>query len=155
LENGDLALFAITVHAMKSALSTIGAMELSAMAAELEAAAKSDNAEFCTENFPALKEKLALLQEQLEALFPAAGGADEDNRPEGDEAFLRESVEKALAAAEDFDSDSGLEILEELVKFNFNEKTNAALEKAVEAFNDFDCSAAAENLRLIDGEESS
>ncbi|MCL2693662.1 MAG: ATP-binding protein [Oscillospiraceae bacterium] len=147
LDGGDLPLFAITIHAMKSALSTIGAMKMSEMAADLEAAAKGGNAEFCTEKFPELKEKLAALNEQLTVVFPPA--EDAGSRAAGDEALLRESLEKALAAADDFDSDLGLEVLEELANYDFGEANNDALGKAVAAFNDFDCAAAADALRLI------
>jgi signal transduction histidine kinase/CheY-like chemotaxis protein/HPt (histidine-containing phosphotransfer) domain-containing protein len=149
LEEGDLTSFAITVHAMKSALSTIGAMELSGIAMELETAAKSNNAEFCTERFPALKEKLAALHEQLSAIFNAGDDGSRCDKEAGDDTLLCENIKKALDAADDFDSDLGLEILEDLIKFDFGEKTNAALESAKAAFEDFDCSAAAEHLRLI------
>jgi signal transduction histidine kinase/CheY-like chemotaxis protein/HPt (histidine-containing phosphotransfer) domain-containing protein len=147
----DAKSFAITVHAIKSALSTIGAMELSEMAQKLETAAKNDNTDYCAEYYPPLEEKLHNLHEKLALVFNAEADSNQsaENRTAGDETLLRETVEKAIAAADDFDSDLGIEILEEAVKYDFNEEANGLLNAALSAFNDFDCGDALEKLRLI------
>jgi signal transduction histidine kinase/DNA-binding response OmpR family regulator len=150
LNDKDVQSFAITVHAIKSALATIGAMELSDMALDLENAAKNGELDYCAEKYPLLEEKLRKLNQQLVTIF---GEEADDNQPAakeaGDAALLRETVEKAIAAADDSDSDLGLEILEEIINSNFGDETNALLEEALAAFNDFDCNAAADKLKLI------
>jgi CheY-like chemotaxis protein len=149
LREKNISSFAITVHAIKSSLSTIGAMKLSDMAAELEAAAKNNDNSYCVENYLLFEEKLHNLHERLSAVFSDDAGCDARSALPGDEALLRESVEKALAAADDFDSDEGIEILEELIKYDFGENTNILLQAALSAFNDFDCSTAAEKLKKV------
>ncbi|MDR1802592.1 MAG: response regulator, partial [Treponema sp.] len=57
----DTESFAISIHAMKSSLATIGAMKLSEAAAELENASKNRKTDFCQEKFPVLMEKLLAL----------------------------------------------------------------------------------------------
>jgi HPt (histidine-containing phosphotransfer) domain-containing protein len=148
----DVQSFAITVHAVKSTLSTIGAMQLSEMAADLEAAAKEGKIDYSVEHYSPLQEKLYKLHEQLTAIFNDDVSADE--KQAGDEAMLRENLAKAIAAAEDFDSDLGTEILEELVKYDFGEKNNAALEDALTAFSDFDCNKAMESLTQLSKNEN-
>jgi HPt (histidine-containing phosphotransfer) domain-containing protein len=148
LRENDMKAFSITVHAIKSSLSTIGAMQLSEEAEKLETAAKNNEDGFCAENYPPFEEKLHKLQERLTAIF---GDDEEDdgNRPAGDEAALREGVEKAIAAADDFDSDTGIKIIGELVKYDYGEEKNGLLSSALAAFNDFDCGTASDKLKLI------
>jgi CheY-like chemotaxis protein len=148
LNKGDLSGFSITVHAIKSVLSTIGAMTLSGLAAELEDASKAGNGLFCNEKFPAFKEKLGVLQEQLAAVFPQ----EEKPAPEkkaGDKTFLLESVQKASEAADDFDGDAGLETMKALSDYDFGEEINELIEKTSAAFGDFDFSTAEETLNDI------
>jgi CheY-like chemotaxis protein len=140
--------FAIIIHAMKSALSTIGAMRFSETALYLETAAKNGDIDHCAERYRDLEKNLAILHEQLSEVLP------DDNEPacekaKGDEALLSESIEKAIAAADDFDSDLSTEILNGLVKYDFGEKRNALLESALTALADFNCGEAAESLKEI------
>jgi PAS domain S-box-containing protein len=69
LEGKDINGFAISVHAMKSMLSTIGAMTLSEAALELELAAKKEEADYCLNHYPILLENLRALHKRLSAVF--------------------------------------------------------------------------------------
>ncbi|MDR0491048.1 MAG: Hpt domain-containing protein [Oscillospiraceae bacterium] len=69
LDKRDIINFMVSIHAMKSMLSTVGAMKLSDMARKLELAAKEEDAEYCVSRFPELKEKLVDLDERLTAVF--------------------------------------------------------------------------------------
>jgi CheY-like chemotaxis protein len=69
LDNGDIEAFAINVHAMKSMLSTIGAMGLSEAALALELAAKRGETEYCLTNYPVLLENLLSLHKRLATIF--------------------------------------------------------------------------------------
>jgi HPt (histidine-containing phosphotransfer) domain-containing protein len=144
IHNGDLKGFSIAVHAMKSALSTIGAMGLSETALKLETASKNNDIEYCTERFPAFKDKLLNLHEELSAIFP--DGETESAKKPGDKTYLRENIEKALAAASDFDGDSGLVIITDLLAYDFGEKNNAVLENTATAFRDFNFDTVTELL---------
>jgi signal transduction histidine kinase/DNA-binding response OmpR family regulator len=149
LEN-DIQSFAITVHAIKSALSTIGAMGLSYTAADLETAAKKGEADFCKENYPPLEKRLYNLHEQLSSIFAAeSDGGNPGEREAGDAALLHERAEKAIAAADDFDGELGIELLESIIKYDFGDENNALLEDALSALNDFDCGGAIEKLKQL------
>ena len=61
VENNDISLYAIYVHALKSALASIGAVALSKTAKELEFAGKVEDIEFIKENNPQFLKELDLL----------------------------------------------------------------------------------------------
>ena len=139
--------FAIKVHAMKSTLSTIGAMSLSEAAAKLEAAAKINDADYCQERFPALKEKLINLHEKLLAVFPSAKA--KNKKKDGDPTFLYDNINKALAAADDYNGDSASKIINDLLAYDFGDQNNALLENAAAAFENFDYNSARESLNKV------
>ncbi|MCL2003231.1 MAG: ATP-binding protein [Oscillospiraceae bacterium] len=147
LSGGDIGGFAISVHAMKSVLATIGAVDLSETALRLEMAAKSGDAAFCEEVFPPFHDALLAFRAQISAAFPQAP-SDAEKAP-GDAQALRAGVELALAAAEAYDNDAGLDAVRPLLAFDFGEETNALLTAAVKEFNEFDCEKAGEILRKV------
>jgi signal transduction histidine kinase/response regulator RpfG family c-di-GMP phosphodiesterase/HAMP domain-containing protein len=147
LSYGDMQSFAIAVHAMKSALSTIGAMNLSETAAKLETAARNKDTEYCMARFPAFKEKLLSLHEKLSAVFPEK--KTESRKENGDAIFLHDNINKALLAADDFDVDSGFKAINDLLEYNFGGENNALLENAAEAFRGFDYDAVRELLNKV------
>jgi signal transduction histidine kinase/DNA-binding NarL/FixJ family response regulator len=148
IKHGDISGFSISVHAMKSALSTIGAMSLSDTAFRLETASKENDIEFCVERFPVFRDKLLKLHEELSAVFHD-DTETEIKRKSGDTAYLREKIEKALEAASDFDSDTGLSIINDLLTYDFGERTDAILENAAAAFKDFKYNAVTELLNKL------
>ena len=147
LAGGDIGGFAISVHGIKSVLATIGAIDLSDTALALETAAKDGDAGACEEVFPDFCESLLALHKQLSAAFPEEEEASK--KEPGDAAALREGVEKALAAAEEYDNEAGLAAIKPLLAFDFGENTNALLETAAKMFGEFDCEQAGEALRGI------
>ena len=143
----DTKSFAIKVHAMKSELSTIGAMNLSDAAFKLETAAKTNDVNNCQEHFPAFREKLINLYEKLLAVFPA--NKAKAKKKGGDTYYLHENINKALEAANDFNGDSGSKIISGLLAYDFGDQNNALLENAAAAFENFDYNAARESLNKI------
>jgi CheY-like chemotaxis protein/HPt (histidine-containing phosphotransfer) domain-containing protein len=93
LESKDINSFTISVHAMKSMLAVIGAADLSRAAFDLETASKKSDIDFCTRQFPELKEKLLSLQKKLSVIFSSAR---EEKEPV-DTRNLRGDTEKAPA----------------------------------------------------------
>ena len=147
LAAGNIENFAISVHTMKSSLATIGAMQLSETALELENASKNGEIDFCRRRFPDLKEKLLSLYKKLSVIF-STGGEPREKKP-GDMSRLGENAKKALAAVEAFDSDTGLEILKNLSSFDFGAQNNVLLENALAALENFEYDGAAEGLKKI------
>ncbi|MDR2952224.1 MAG: response regulator [Treponema sp.] len=66
--------FVTQVHALKSASASIGAAEISARAAALEAAGKSGDMAFIRQNLPAFARQLAELAENINFFLSAAAG---------------------------------------------------------------------------------
>jgi len=147
LAAGDQENFAIAVHTMKSALATLGAMRLSETAAGLETASKNREIDFCRRQFPEFKEKLLSLHKKLSIIFP--GGQDLREKKPGDMGRLGENAQKALAAVKAFDSDTGIEILKNLLSYDFGAETNNLLENALTALENFEYEDASDNLRKI------
>ena len=147
LAAGDLENFAIAVHTMKSTLATIGAMRLSEMALQLEKASKNKESDFCRQRYPELKEKLLALQKKLSVVF--SGGQNQREKKPGDMTYLRENAKKALAAVEAFNSDTGIELLKDLLRYDFGAEPNTLLENALASLENFEYEGASENLKKI------
>jgi signal transduction histidine kinase/HPt (histidine-containing phosphotransfer) domain-containing protein len=147
LDAKDLENFSISVHAMKSLFATVGAMRLSETAFELESASKKGETDFCLKKFPAFKEKLLSLHAKLSVIFPEAETAQK--KEPGDMSRLREDVKKALAAAENFDNDTGISIIKDLLPYDFGGENNVLLENALTALENFEYEGAVAILGKI------
>jgi HPt (histidine-containing phosphotransfer) domain-containing protein len=147
LEAGDIGGFAISVHAMKSALASVGAMGLSETELDLETASKGGDAEYCVSQFPDFKQRLLKLNGQLSAAFPPEEIPTQ--REKGDAARLTEALDKALAAVEDFDSDSALDALNDVAGYDFGEAINSLLAGAMSALKNYEYDAAKDALNEI------
>jgi hypothetical protein len=77
------------------------------------------------------------------------GGEIAAEKAGGDSEYLQEQIKKALAAASDFDGDTGLEIINNLLAFDYGEKTNAVLENTAAAFKDFNFDTVTELLNRL------
>ncbi|MCL2050196.1 MAG: response regulator [Lachnospiraceae bacterium] len=69
LAEGKIDLFGTAIHAMKSILATIGAMELSEASLALELSAKKGEADFCLENYPPLQVKILSVYDRLTVIL--------------------------------------------------------------------------------------
>ena len=145
----DIGGFSISIHAMKSVLSTIGAMRLSTDALKMETASKDREIIYCVENFPYFKEELISLHNALSAILPE--DTPKSEKEVGDPDYLNDCIQKALTAADDFDYDIGLEAVNSLLEYDFGHKTNALLESALTAFMKYDFDKAAEDLKKVHG----
>jgi PAS domain S-box-containing protein len=147
LEASDIKGFSISVHAMKSLLATIGAKGLSETAFAMETASKNQKADYCREQYPAFKEKLLSLQQRLIGLFPAAEVSSKIGP--GDMGALREGVQKAQAAVEEYDNLAGMELIKNLLRYDFGGEINALLESAKAAFEEYQYADAAGVLEKL------
>ncbi|MDR0453373.1 MAG: response regulator [Deferribacteraceae bacterium] len=135
IDSGDIRNFTISVHAMKSSLSTVGAMSLSEMALKLELASKNGDTDYCSKQFPVFKEKLVSLQKCLTNVFPDTKIFT--LKKEGDTPFLRENIENALDAGNDFDGDACAEAIKRVLDYDFGSEINTLVEEAIAAVNAF------------------
>jgi HPt (histidine-containing phosphotransfer) domain-containing protein len=152
LDSGDIKGFSILVHSMKAALATIGATSASEKAGELEIAAKEGTTEFCKKNFPeffsVLKKLEADLKTVIETAFPHKNKAV-DMRKKGDPSHLAEFVNKAMAAAMDFDSDACAVAINGMLAYDFGHEIDSLLENIEEALMDFDFDTITECLEKM------
>jgi CheY-like chemotaxis protein/HPt (histidine-containing phosphotransfer) domain-containing protein len=147
LNTDDISNFSISIHAMKSMLATIGTISLSESARKLETAAKKKEYAYCAEYFSRLNEKLLSLHNQLSAILP--NEKDKSVKQPGDTASLRTHIEKALAAADDFDNDAGIEAISSLLVYDFGDETNVLLNNIHAAFKNFDFDNAEKGLKAV------
>jgi hypothetical protein len=129
---------------MKSALASVGAMGLSETALDLETASKGGDVGYCVSQFPDFMKRLLKLNGQLSAAFPSEETPTQ--REKGDAARLTEALDKALAAVEDFDSDSGVDALGDVAGYDYGEAINALVADALSALKKYDYDAAKEAL---------
>jgi signal transduction histidine kinase/CheY-like chemotaxis protein len=131
-ETDTLSAFVTNVHALKSASASLGAEEISAQAAELEAAGKSEDMAFIRENLPVFARQLAeLIKNTSAAMVPSEEEADilanTNHR-----ADISASIPILRGLAEALKSQNAAEIdriLEELSQKPLDKKIRAALQK--------------------------
>jgi CheY-like chemotaxis protein len=141
----DTKAFAISVHTFKSQLATIGASDLSETALKLETASNNGDFDFCIETYPRFYEDINSLYDKISVLFVTA----EVTKNSGDPAYLQENLPKIFTAIDDFDRDVSLDIVKDLIAYDYGEKINEVLEKSALALEDFDLDIAAELLKPL------
>ncbi|SFO00967.1 Hpt domain-containing protein [Pseudobutyrivibrio sp. UC1225] len=103
LNDGDLRNYTVYVHALKSSARLIGAMELSKMAADLEAEGNEGNFIALHERTPALLEKYRSYKEHLKAAMEDEDNTDKPLIPEDDLKRAFKDI-KELAEAYNYDA---------------------------------------------------
>jgi CheY-like chemotaxis protein/HPt (histidine-containing phosphotransfer) domain-containing protein/two-component sensor histidine kinase len=128
---GDIPSFVTQVHALKSAAGSLGAVDISAKAALLEAAGKNGDIKYIKENLDSFAQSLAELVINIGAALEAdaavdtasgAGGASISSIP----VSVLNELEDALQSQNIPDIDR---ILEKLIEQTTDRKTKEALEK--------------------------
>ncbi|MDR2579616.1 MAG: response regulator [Fibromonadaceae bacterium] len=130
----DLRLFAINIHAMKSALANIGEKEASEQAALLEKAGKEQNKNIIQTETQNFVNSLKAIVEKIEA--KAAPNAKADENP----VYLREQLQVIGIACTAYDEQSAGVALANLQKMQWTKETKAILEQIAESllFSDFE-----------------
>ena len=147
LANGYIQDFRISIHAMKGILATIGSTDLSEEALKLEKAARDNNLDFCTSHYLILHEKLLSLHKQLMVLFPTSEASPQ--KKQVDDEALNANIANIIKAIEDFDNDLGIEAVNNLLEYNFDDDYNRLLQMILQAFSDFDFDIAEIILKQI------
>lgn len=114
LQTQDILLYTTHVHALKSALASIGAKELSDFAKRLETAGKRGELEFLIQNTP---DFLLLLQNLLEELQPILQNYNHTQHPETANVspeLYQYKFEELLTALEEMDSQKIDQLINEL-----------------------------------------
>jgi len=110
--SGDIQMFVINVHAMKSALANIGETGLSAVALKLEQAGKAEDIKVMMAETPAF---LEALQETIEKNKPKGDDSDADvEYSDSDRTYLDEKLLAIQKACEEYDETTANNALDEL-----------------------------------------
>ncbi|MBE6910348.1 MAG: response regulator [Ruminococcaceae bacterium] len=134
---GDAANATTKVHALKSTSRAIGAVELSALAEQLENAGIAGDAQTLFDGFDELLPRYRALGEALAPLY-AAEQAEDGSLPLISDKELRETYDVIRRFAADFDTDRIAHTLEFLKRYRIPETERArieALRLAIDAFN--------------------
>ncbi len=118
----DLNLYVINVHAMKSALASIGQPTLSSFALRLEETVRGRDISVIQTETPAFIEKLLELAEELTKDEPKDTGKPEDT------ALLREKLAVIAEACANYDKKPAKNALSELRKKAWSAETNELLD---------------------------
>ncbi len=132
--------FKTEVHALKSASATIGAMELSVMAAKLEEAAHNNNIQYIDDNIDVF---LTSFEETLDGMEPyiqesMGGDAKEEEKPKGDLAYLKDALKEMEGYAEVANIGRIEDILAKVKGFGWEEDISIKLDKIKECIAMFD-----------------
>ncbi len=80
-EEGNVRLYTIKIHAVKSSCRIVGAMEIAELAAQLEEAGKKNNLEFIDENADKFLAQYESFKEKLKGLKVVSTDADDNKEP--------------------------------------------------------------------------
>ncbi|MCL2218777.1 MAG: ATP-binding protein [Chitinispirillia bacterium] len=148
LADGDIGNFSILIHGLKSSLATIGALSLSDRALELEMVSKGGDSATCRDKLPGLLDDLLDLGEKLGRIC-GFEGEKPVNRPKGEAIILEKGAKAALSAAEMYDGDKCIEVVEKLLQYDFGPETDDILKKARTAVKNFDFEETVSMLKRI------
>jgi len=134
---GDLRLFSINVHAMKSALANIGEASASKRALALELAGKEQNRSFIKTHARSLIDSIRLIEARMQLENDNSASS---NDIEEDTTFLREQLQIISAACAAYDERPVHAALEALKKLPWKKETKVLIDKIAEQllYGDFD-----------------
>ena len=137
---GDIKLFTIAAHSVKSILANVGKTEKSQLAAALEKAGHDGDLEFIAANTESFIKTLESLILELSPAEPAVTNADVAE----DTAYLKEQLQIIKTACARYDDTAAYAALDRLKEKPWKPQTAAALEKIRDALflhSDFDNAA--------------
>ncbi len=135
--NEDLHLFAVNVHAIKSALANIGETVASKLAFVLEKAGKEQDKELIKAQTQALIDDILSIKAKIESKNKAS---DSINEVDQDPGFLREQLQIICNGCADYDERPVNAALEALKKLSWKKETKTLIDKISEQmlYGDFD-----------------
>ena len=137
VETEDLETYTIEVHSLKSISKSIGAIELSELAKELEANGKNSEWGPIIARTPALLKMYRDLYQVILPYHTTAGQETAPKQPVNDDE-LAELLDQLIESVDTYDSIRGEEIIAELSKFDFTDNWNEYMKAAADAMNRLD-----------------
>ncbi|MCL2048331.1 MAG: hypothetical protein FWG87_06345 [Defluviitaleaceae bacterium] len=142
----DIEAFTVEVHGLKSVLRNIGAGALGNTASQLENAGIDKNTEYLNEHYPPFRVELLALNELLiQAVQPKKA----EPTKAADKSGLVKALAEARALAEGYDRDGALEVLTPCAQCSYDEETDEAVQKIINALEAFDCEEALRIMEVV------
>ncbi len=136
-ESGDIDNYTVKVHALKSSSRIIGAIELGALAEELESAGNDRNLELIKGNTTALLTRYKDLVDKIH--LPGLDSADEtDDREEISIEKLKEAYSAINEIAQMYDYDSLIAVMKSIDKYRIPESQRESFERLKKAIRGAD-----------------
>ncbi|MBR1476959.1 MAG: response regulator [Lachnospiraceae bacterium] len=134
-ESGNIRLFTIKVHALKSSARIIGAELLSKMAADMEAAGNREDNTYIDANVDRLLKKYLSYKEKLERLYEKAESTDKEMIPED---VLKEAYSALSDVIPQMDYDSVEIILDNLKEYAIPKEDEEIIKEVHRMLKSFD-----------------
>ena len=155
VEAEDLETYTIEVHSLKSISKSIGALELSDLAKELEANGKNSEWGPIIARTPAL---LKMYRDLYQVILPYHTTTEQETAPKQpvNDNELAELLDQLIDSVETYDSIRGEEIIAELSKFDYTDNWSDYMNETADAMNrlDYDvCKEKASQWRSELGEK--
>lgn len=141
LDNRDYENYTVKIHSMKSTSKGIGAEALSDMALSQEMAGKEKRYSYIDENFEAFQERYRDLLANIRQVlyhYEILSEAGEEDKPVLQEAIMQGTLANIRCRLEEFDFAAIFELLEQVEKYQMNEKQSAFFEQLKILMNDLD-----------------
>ena len=142
--NGDIRLYTIKVHALKSSARIIGAMNLSALALSIENAGNKEDTDFIDENNDKLLSDYEAFKEKLERLHQEP----EKNKEMISEKALKEAYEALSMVIPMMNYDSVGMILKELDNYAIPPEEDAKMKAFIKSYKSVDWAGMEAALKL-------
>ena len=143
VEEGDLETYTIEVHSLKSISKSIGALELSELAKDLEANGKNSEWGPIIARTPAL---INMYRNLYDVILPYHTKAEQEEQPK--EPVDDEKLKELLDSVNTYDSIRGEEIIEELSKYDLADSWEHYMTEVSDAMNHFDYDGCGEKVSM-------
>ena len=145
VEEGDLETYTIEVHSLKSISKSIGALELSELAKDLEANGKNNEWGPIIARTPVL---ISMYRNLYDVILPYHTKVDQEEQSKEpvDDVKLMELLEQLLESVNTYDSIQGEEIIEELSKYDLADSWEHYMTEVSDAMNHFDYDGCGEKV---------
>ncbi len=144
--SGDLANYAIKVHALKSSARIIGMAAFGDEAQELENAAKNGDMSFISGHHAAFLREMMNYREPISEVF--AEEDDDTGKPEADPGLMTEVYEELSRAADEMDCDRLLAVFTDMKDYRIPDADADLWKKLEAAANNYDYGGVTD---LLDG----
>lgn len=145
VEEEDLETYTIEVHSLKSISKSIGALELSELAKDLEANGKNSEWGPIIARTPTLLSMYRDLYQVIAPYHTSAGQEPVEKKPVNN-SELMELLNQLLDSADTYDSIRGEEIVAELSKYDFTDRWGDYMTETADAVNRLDYDGCKEKV---------